>query len=425
MSAREERIAYVMSRFPKVTETFVLREILEVRRHGAEVSLFPLILEKSGVEQPEVAELRPVTDDAPLFSLGMIPAHLRRAVKSPWRYVRTAARVLVSHRGSRRAFTGALATFPKAVAMAEKIERSGATRIHAHFANNPALAAWIVHELTGIPFSFTAHGSDIHRDQSGLRQKVAASDFTVMISEYNRRFVAERCGEDLLPKMTVVHCGIDGDAFSPGEPEERSTFEILCVAALRAVKGHKTLIDACAQLRDAGVDFRCTLIGEGPLRETLEAQLAEKGLEDQVLLEGAKPGPVVRDRMRTADVVVLPSIQDAQGRREGIPVTLMEAMSCETPVVSSRISGIPELVEDGRSGLLTEPGDADQLAEALLRLQGDPELRRELGVRGREKVRSEFILSDCVSQLVSTWVQRRGTSAEPTTALSGKPLPAR
>ena len=393
------KVAYVMSRFPKITETFVFREILEIRRHGFDVELFPLICLDEVVEQPEVATLRSSVHVSALFSLWMLPAHARRILRSPLRYARALTRALWHHRGTRRAFFGAAATFPKAVYIAEQMERRGITRIHAHFANNPALAASVVSALTGIPFSFTAHGSDIHRDQSGLRSKVAASEFTIMISDYNRRFVAERSGSDLLPKMRVVHCGVDTDVFTPGDRRSTGTLRILCVAALRAVKGHQVLLDACALLRAQGVDFECELVGDGPLRDTLKQSTRALGLEGHVIFSGPKPGPEVLERMRQADVVVLPSILDAQGRREGIPVTLMEAMSCETPVAASRISGIPELVDDGCSGLLFEPGNAADLARVLIQLRDDPELGVQLGRRGREKVLSEFRLEACVAQL--------------------------
>ncbi len=280
------------------------------------------------------------------------------------------------------------------------MKEQGVTHIHAHFANHPALVAYVIHRMSGIPYTFTAHGSDIHVDQTALALKIGAAKQAVMISEYNREFVARHCGESVLDKMEVIHCGIDSQIFQPAEPKEGERFEILCVAALRPVKGHRYLLEACAHLVAEGLNFHCHLVGEGPLRESLEKQIRAWQIEEHVTLHGAQPRPQVLEFMGAANVVVLPSIQDRAGRREGIPGTLMEAMSCETAVVASHISGIPELVEDGVSGVLARPGDGRHLAEVLKSLAEDPQATRLLGVNGRLKVLREFQLDDSVSELV-------------------------
>lgn len=382
----------MMSRFPKVTETFILFEIIELIRLGLDIRIYPLLREHEAVRHPDVEKVLARVRYLPFLSVPILCANLHYLFRRPRAYIRMVAEVALGTCRSLNFFVGMLGILPKTVCLARWMEQDGIEHIHAHFASHPALAALIVHRLTGIPFSFTAHGSDIHVDQTMLERKVAASAFAVMISEYNTRFVLECTRSDLAPKLRLVRCGVDPDLFTE-RPAERSPdlpFQVLCVAALRDVKGHRHLIDACARLRDRGRDFTCHLVGEGPLRSAIERQVKELGLGDRVRLHGSQPRSDVIRHMHAADVVILPSVLASRGNREGIPVTLMEAMACGLPVVSSRLSGIPELVRHQETGLLTEPGDDAGIADALEQLASDPELRRRYGRAGRAWVREAF-----------------------------------
>jgi colanic acid/amylovoran biosynthesis glycosyltransferase len=389
-AGRGERVAYLMSRFPKVTETFVLFEMLELEKLGFEIEIFPLLREREPVTHDEARALIERAHYTPFLSPSILAANLAFLLRAPRRYLGTLFQVLARTLPSPNFFAGALCFFPKSVYIARAMERRGVTHVHAHFANHPALAALIVQRLTGIPFSFTAHGSDLHVDQTALAWKLAAASFAVSICEYNREFVRERAGEEAAAKLAVIHCGVDLRRLEPGSEVASPTFEILCVAALRTVKGHRYLLEACRLLSDAGVKLRCHLVGGGPLERALRADIERAGLGQQVLVHGPLAHHDVLARMRAAHVLVQPSIIDRDGRREGIPVTLMEAMGVGLPVVASRLSGIPELIEDGRSGLLVPAGDAHALAAALARLHSQPELRRELGREARAKVEREF-----------------------------------
>lgn len=402
MSERR-RVAYIMSRFPKITETFILTEILELEKHGVDVEVFPILLEKASVQHPEVQKLAGRVHGSPLLSIGIVLANLYFLLRRPFTYFESVFSALAGTIGDRRFFIGALGLLPRAIKIAFDMRKQGIEHVHAHFASHPALAAKIVHDLTGIPFSFTAHGSDIHRSQHGLAPKVRAASFVAMVSNYNREFVIEKCGADLASRMVVVHCGVDPELFSPRKRREASRtagLRILCVAALREVKGHRYLLEACALLTAQGMEFRCDFVGEGPGREEIRRQIETAGLGDRVTLHGSQPRTKVLEMMRECDVVVLPSILDRHGRREGIPVTLMEAMACELPVVSSRLSGIPELVEDGKTGILTAPGDSEALAAAFQALQSQ-ELRQRYGEEGRRKVISEFDLRKSAGRLAA------------------------
>jgi glycosyltransferase involved in cell wall biosynthesis len=388
-----------MSRFPKITETFVLFEMLELEALGFEVEIFPLLREREAVAHAEARALIERARYTPFLSLSILAAHLHFLARAPGKYLSTLFQVLARTLPSPNFFAGALCFFPKSVYFAREMARLGVTHVHAHFANHPTLAALVVHRLTGIPFSFTAHGSDLHVDQTALAWKLAGAAFGVTVSEYNREFVRERSGAAAAAKLEVIHSGVDLRGLGSAGAVDGSTFEILCVAALRTVKGHRHLIEACRLLRAEGVPLRCHLVGGGPLERELRREIERAGLREHVLVHGPQPRTTVLERMRAAHVLVQPSIVDREGRREGIPVTLMEAMGCGLPVVASRLSGIPELVEDGRSGLLVPPGDARALADALARLRSAPELCAELGRNARARVEAEFDLGAGARQL--------------------------
>lgn len=386
------RIAYMMSRFPKVTETFILFEIVELVRRGLDIRIYPLLREHESVQHADVDEVMARVRYLPFLSAAILGANLYYLVRRPIAYLGMLVEVFAGMLPSANFFVGMLGIVPKTVRFARIMELDGIDHIHAHFASHPALAALIIHRLTGIPFSFTAHGSDIHVDQTMLGRKIAASAFAVMISEYNRQFVLDHTRADLAPKMRIVRCGVDPEVFGerPAERDPDLPFQILCVASLRDVKGHRHLIDACAILQERGLAFTCHLVGDGPLRDEIEQQGRARGLADHIVLHGSLSRPEVVQRMQSADVVVLPSVLAPRGNREGIPVSLMEAMACGLPVVSSRLSGIPELVLHGETGLLTEPTDAPAIADALLSLAHDPALRLRLGAAARARVRQSF-----------------------------------
>jgi glycosyltransferase involved in cell wall biosynthesis len=280
------------------------------------------------------------------------------------------------------------------------MEADGVDHVHCHFATHPALAGFLVHRLTGIPFSFTAHGSDIHVDRTMLREKVAAAAFAVPISEFNRRVIEEECGTSLHTPLEVVHCGVDTSVFAPRPRRDGGPFTLVCVGTLHEVKGQRHLVEACRLLAGSGVDVRCHFVGGGPDEDDLRRQVAAAGLGERAHFEGGRTMDEVAALLQRADVLVAPSVPTAGGKREGIPVVLMEGMSSGLPVVASDLSGIPELVEDGRTGLLVPPGDPVALAAALRRLAGDPGLATALARGGRERVLAEFDVTRSAGRLV-------------------------
>lgn len=400
-------VAYVMSRFPKLTETFVLDEILELERAGVRVEVFPIWRESADLIH-EAA--RPVVARAhftPLLDLEILRDNLRALWTEPKRYLSALGTLLVANRKSLRYGLGALASFPKAVSFARRMRALGVRHVHAHFASHPAAVAFVVGRLAELPWSFTAHGSDLHREQAMLREKVDEARFVVAISEYNRDFILDHVGVAQREKIRVIHCGVDLEALkAAASPRADVTsrdvpgaLEIVCVGTLHEVKGQRYLLEACAGLSRRGIDWRCHLVGEGTDRTLLEALAERLGIADRVIFHGACERAAVHALFASADVSVAPSVPTADGRREGIPVVLMEAAAWGLPLVASRLSGIPEIVRDDETGLLAEPRDAAGLEAALARLASEPQTRQRLGSAARRRVEEEFQLSHNVARL--------------------------
>lgn len=395
-------LAVLLSRFPLVTETFILREVIELERQGRPVRLVPLLHERPEVVHREALPWMGRALHAPLFSAAVAAASLRALRRRPGRVLRLFGRLAAASAGSPGFFVKTVAIFPKSLWIAERLEAEGAAHLHAHFGTHPATLALIVSSLTGIPWSVTVHAHDIFVSRTLLREKLAAARFVRAISRFNRDYL-ERLYPELQGRVRVIHAGIDPEVYRqlPSPPARPGGIpRILCVASLRPYKGHAVLLEACRLLRDRGVTFRLELVGEGPLRPDLERRIAELGLRGVVRLFGALPQNQVARRLGRSSIFVLPSVVAPDGQMEGIPVALMEAMAAGRPVVASDLSGIPELVQDGVSGLLVQPGDPEAIAVALKRLIDDRGLGRELGERGREKVEREFRLDGTVADLL-------------------------
>ncbi len=386
-------VAYTMSRFPKITETFVLYEMLEMESAGINVEVFPLILSNENTEHPEIAAMMRKVHFAPFINLEVVRANLYWLIQSPGRYLGAWRDALASAWPNRNFLIGAFGVLPKAALYARQMQQMGVAHLHAHFATHPALAARFIHALSDIPYSFTAHGHDVHISLQGFDLKARAARFWVTISQYNLDLVANSFDPSLLQNAHLVHCGVDLTRLQSSMPSENdSVFQILCVASFKEVKGHTYLISACSILDNSGIRFHCRLIGDGPLRHEVEQQIESAGLQQSFTLCGQQPQPEVLKAIHAADVVVLPSIHASRGDREGIPVCLMEAMALQRPVISSNLSGIPELVTSGKEGILVEQKDSSALAEALEQLTKDVQLRARMGAMGRLKIEQEFDL---------------------------------
>lgn len=393
-------VAYIVSRFPHLPETFILREMIELEKQGTEVSLFPLLRNNEPVYHRQAEPWMERAHFTPFISWAILAANLHYLFRHPSRYLGLWVQVLWFSLPSPKLLVFIPGILLKAAYYARVMQRISAQHIHAHFATHPAAAAMMIHRLTGLPYSFAAHAHDIFVDTAMLCAKLEGAAFVVSISEFNRRLMEKLCPSVSKDRIHVIHCGIDPQQFCPvPRPIDRTPWRLLCVASLQEYKGQCYLIDACHFLHQQGIDFECQLVGGGSDRPELERQIVALGLGNCVHLLGPRSQDEVAELVAAADAFVLPSVIQSNGKMEGIPVVLMEAMACELPVVSTRISGIPELVEDGETGLLVPPRDAQALAAALSKLYHNRQAASEMGRLGRQKVLAEFTLADSVSRL--------------------------
>jgi glycosyltransferase involved in cell wall biosynthesis len=403
------KIAYVMSRFPKHTETFILYEMLAIEEQEVPIEVYPILKQRDAVVHPEALAFVKRAHYMPFISLPIISSNIAAIRRNPRLYFGTLLEILRGAFGNTGFLIGGISTFPKAVHFSRVMAEDQVTHVHAHFSNHPAVVALIVHRLTGIPFSFTAHGHDIHKDTTMLREKIATAAFAVTVSQYNKSLMAKECPPEDKSKIHVIHCGVDTRLFNvPMKSDWDGIINIICVASLLEVKGHTYLIQACRQLRDKGVKFTCHLVGEGEYHARIKKEIKQSELDEQIKLHGACTQSHVRELLMKSDVFVLPSIHTRQGDREGIPVSLMEAMAVGLPVVASNISGIPELVANGLTGFLTPPGDVNALAKSIGVLIDNGSLRRKMGAAARDVILRDFNLESNASQLIHMF-QEAGT----------------
>jgi colanic acid/amylovoran biosynthesis glycosyltransferase len=395
-----KKIAYIMSRFPHLPETFILREMIALEQLGFDIALFPLMVQKQSVIHAEAREWLQRARRIGWISVDILLANLRYLFKHPIRYVSLWFRVLTGNLPSPKFLARSLAILPKAVLMGEMMQAEKVEHIHAHYATHPAMAAWIIHQLTHIPYSITVHAHDIYVNQTMLEPKVRDAAFVVAISEYNRRFLGQHLGAWAEQKTRVVHCGIQPERYTPVSAEKPAeTFQIVSIGSLQPYKGQRYLVEACEILRQMGVNFHCRIIGGGELKSELEELISAKKLGGMVDLTGPLPQDSVAKILREADCYVQPSIITPSKKMEGIPVAIMEAMSCALPVVATDISGIPELVRQAQTGQLVPEMDSKALAEAIAAIHADRKSALEVAQAGRKLVLEEFDLHDNVSRL--------------------------
>src|SRR5215475_2777348 len=290
-----------------------------------------------------------------------------------------------------------------AIYFADHFESRGVDHVHVHFANRAAHTALFLKEISGIPFSVTAHGQDFMKDLGSddlLREICAAAEFVAAETDYSRDLLRQRCPGSAA-KIHRVYNGIDLERFPEDGPvNSNPTPRIVSVRRLVAFKGFADLIDACAELARHGVNFACEIIGDGPLRDRLQTKITQLDLSSRVNLLGSLSQNVVLEKLQAADVFALASTTDDKGATDVFPTVILEAMASARPVVSTRLAGIPELVMDGQTGILVSPGDAGALTEALQRLVYDHELRLRYGRAGRARIEQQFQIEDTVAPLL-------------------------
>lgn len=393
----EPVVAYLLKMYPRFSETFVLNELLELERQGVRLHVFSLKKPDDGIFHAGVAQLRaPVTyvPESPLLAPGVYARAHRAAFAADRARYASALRTALARRTR-----GALKQFLRAGYLAPLLRKHGIAHVHAHFASTAGSVALYLQRLTGVSYSLTAHAKDIYRDDVDRRHlvaKIQAARFVVTVSDYNARYL-ERLALD--GRVLRIYNGVDLQRFVPNGHDRSATPLVLGVGRLVEKKGFDVLIRACALLRDRGIAFRCAIVGKGERERELRELVAAFRLEGIVELRGGLPAEELLEIYRAADVVVAPCVVGGDGNRDGLPTVLIEAQALGVPVVATDVTGIPELVEHERTGLLAPQGDAAALAGSIQRLLDDPEYATALAAAGRRRVERDFDLRENVRHL--------------------------
>ncbi len=385
-------LAYLSNYLPSLTETFIYREIFQLRAGGVDVRTYslrrpdgPYFAEEAAAISRDTCYLLPVKASV------LLKSHLAFLLRSPLSYAAALWKMLTGTHLCRRDRLRSLMHFGEGVALAHRMLADGITHIHAHFASQSASVARVVHLLTGIPYSFTGHAHDIWHDRLLLPEKLREAKFVVTCSQMGKRHLTGQASDDVSEKVHVVYHGLDVRRFpfcGNGEGRERNL--ILSVGRLTPQKGFPDLIEACALIRSRGVMFKCVIIGQGADREQLQRLIDSEGLSEHVTLQGAVAQEQMKDYYRRAWVFALPCVDTPDGNRDGIPNVLMEAMAMGVPVVTTGNSGQPELIRNGIDGLLVRTHAPADLADAIISLCTDEALRRRVTAEARKRMEEVF-----------------------------------
>ena len=399
-------IGYVLKRFPRLSETFILNEILELERQGHRVEVFSLLQPPPEGRHALLSELKARVTYLPSGS------HLQKIkLRTGLDEQATDLAAMLDGAGApvETLFHGKsaadIATLHlKAMATALLARHRGVEHLHAHFASDATTVALLAARLSGLPFSFTAHARDIYHtyttpadDNAVRRAKITEAAFTVTVSDYNRSHLC-RLAPAEAARIHMLYNGIDLSRFTPRPALSRPGL-VMAVGRLIEKKGFSDLIAACALLRRSGTDFRCMIVGDGPLHGELAQQIAAADLGDRVEITGPQTQEKLIGLMQTASLAVLPCIVSGSGDRDGLPTVLLEAMALGLPVVTTTVSGGPEIVVHGETGLLVEPQDRPALAASIESLLACPDSMRRMGEAGRRRAEQLFSLKTNVAAL--------------------------
>jgi glycosyltransferase involved in cell wall biosynthesis len=388
-------LGMILKGYPRISETFISNEIELLEQKGASIRIFSMRQPRESIAHPSIGRIRAPADYLPETLLKPLPLFLfhcgRLAARRPEAFA--AAWGLATRRFTRSRRMATFKHFFQAAYLVDRLLPGGAVaHWHAHFAHSPTSVAFFASRLSGLPFSFTAHAKDIYTSRPDqLADKIEAARFVVTCTRYNRGHLVS-----LSPKsFNKIHCiyhGIDLRLFGTdgGQSPPAAPFNILTVARLTPKKGIPTVLKALALLRDQGLAFSYTLIGDGDDRSEIAALVKRLKMGDRVFLLGTRPHPAVLDHYRRAAVFVLGCEVAPNGDRDGIPNVVAESMAMGVPVVATRVSALPEIIGDDAGGLLVPPKNPSAMAGAIRRLLEDQMLRSRLVANGRQRVRERF-----------------------------------
>jgi glycosyltransferase involved in cell wall biosynthesis len=363
----------------------------------------------------------PVTTNVPFFfSQRVLMAQVWALARRPGRYLGALARVVGGCWRSPRALARAAAVFPKSVYFARLLEQEGITHLHANWATHPAAAAWIMSRISGVPWSFAGHASDIYLERTMLAEKLRAARFVVTCTAHNREYLAEIAGPAAADRVLVSYHGVDLQRFRPAPRAEVGPFQILAVGTLHECKGFDDLVAACGLLDRRGVPVECRIVGDGVERARLERQIDRLGLGGRVRITGYLSQEELAPLYRRADVIALPARSE---NHFGIPNVLLEGLASGTPVVCTPLPSLSEALVDGEHGLYVPERAPEALAGALETLYRDPARRQAMGLAGRRRMEAMFDTERNVGVLEALFRAVLETGSAPAPAPSGGTAP--
>ncbi len=420
------RIGYLLSRYPAVSHTFFLKEVLGLRARG-------LVIDVASINLPDRSrEMLPAVEAAESDQVYYVKTGIGTMLKklvpiafgSPSTVLRGLRAACKLGGWDLAAKAYALFYLAEALLVGDWMQKRGLPHLHVHFGGAVATVGMLTSQAWKIPWSVTLHGPDEFFDQElfYLRRKIETAAFVVCISDFCRSQVLRIVPGLMTDRLEVCRLGVDCDQLFPRMPEleasrssepgpretapEGRPLRLVCTGRLVSAKGHRVLLEAIAPLQAQGIELECLLIGDGPERQALEALCQCSGLDAQVKFLGAMAHQQALDYVASADVFVLASFA------EGLPVALMEAMALGVPCISTPIAAISELIRDNQNGLLVPPANAVALRDAIVRLASDRELRQQLGANARRTVASQYNLANNLDRLANIWRERLAVSSQ-------------
>jgi glycosyltransferase involved in cell wall biosynthesis len=419
-SGSDKQIGYLLRSYPRLSQTFILNEILALEKIGVSIQIFALTDPHEKVVQMQVDQVR-----APVRYLdeNIRPRSLRKILNEnaqvAWLHLKGYIRCLIYLAANRRIDQGYTASnrwecFLQAVHFIYLFILNGRRagkkidHLHAHFAHDPALIAYLVHCMTGIPFSFTAHARDLYQvPEKVLTDRIRGAKAVITCCGANLEYL-NRIAPSQQSKFTLIYHGVNLNDFqpvvTPGHNPVAKVPLILSVGRLVEKKGYQDLLRALLLVKRSGGKFRCDIYGDGPLGKQLTEWIEEHGIAGEIMLRGDRTQQELISKYQKATLFILTPVQTEDGDRDGIPNVLVEAMAVGLPVITTAVAGIPELVEHNMNGLLYQPHDVEGIASGIIQLLRNAEKRRQLGGEGSKKVREQFDIAQAAKQLKTLFI---------------------
>lgn len=398
---KNKKFALILSQFPEIHETFILRELVEMKQKNIDFLLFSLKKCKDKFVHPEAEILMQETHYSPfIFSWRIISAFVYFLLKTPIKLVSTVIYIIKHNYKSVELLIKSLGVLPQALLFAKIMKANNIDHIHSHWATIPTTSAVIISRLLSIPYSFTAHAWDIFLNQTMLLEKLKNASFVITCTGYNKKYLdsLQKNQKNMQSEVIKNYHGIDFENLPKIDKHVQKNF-IFSIGRLCEQKGFPYLIKACKILKDAGIEIQCKIVGEGPDREKLNDLIERENLHDTVSLLGLKTHEKIFELFNQAEIFVLPCVIAKNGDRDGIPNVLIEALAMKTPVVSTTVSGVPELIIKNKTGLTVNPRNSEELSVAINKLLYDKNLQDKFAQNGRELVEKNFDIKKNVAKL--------------------------